>query len=338
MMDDLIARVADHCFWLGRYLERAESMTRVLAVTRSLALDGDLAPEQYWPPVVIVSGEREAFLASHGPEATWDGEAVQAYLTWDETAVSIRSAVRAARENARAVRDVVSGETWETLNELWLWIESDTARREYNRSRDAFYRRVRDLVQLAIGLMRSTMLHDPPLDFIWLGLMLERAGQTARILDVHHHALTGTEATRPEQQVLETALWLALLRACSGFEPYMKRHRGRVGGKSIATFLSFELSFPRSIRYCVHSASDRLRHLRPSPELPGALCSARLAELVRWLDARADAGSALEALHDDLTHVVDEIHAACGEIGSELLGHGTVPEVPPAVAARAAKE
>lgn len=321
-MDDLIARVADHCFWLGRYLERAESMTRVLAVTRSLALDGDLAPEQYWPPVVIVSGEREAFLAGHG---TIDGEAVQAYLTWDECSVSIRSAVRAARENARAIRDVVSGETWETLNELWLWIESATARREYDRSRDAFYRRVRDLVQLAIGLMRSTMLHDPPLDFVWLGLMLERAGQTARILDVHHHALVGTEATRPEQQVLETALWLALLRACSGFEPYMKRHRGRVGGKSIATFLAFELRFPRSIRYCVHAADDRLRHLRPSPDLPGARCAARLSGLVGWLDARADAGSVLEALHDDLTHVVDEIHAVCSDIGVELLGVAASP-------------
>ena len=80
----MISRVADHLFWLGRYLERAESAARVLSVTRNLSLDGELAPRQAWQPAVIVSGEEEAFQARCGEEAYEDGERVQAYLTWDE--------------------------------------------------------------------------------------------------------------------------------------------------------------------------------------------------------------------------------------------------------------
>src|SRR5262249_44056661 len=105
----LISRVADHCFWFGRYLERAESTARVLAVTTNLALDGELDPEQCWLPVVIVSGEREHFLERHGGGAVDWNEAVPRYMTWDEDNLTclVRS-VGAARENARSIREVLS--------------------------------------------------------------------------------------------------------------------------------------------------------------------------------------------------------------------------------------
>ncbi|HWN71418.1 MAG TPA: alpha-E domain-containing protein, partial [Haliangium sp.] len=187
----LISRVADCCFWLGRYVERAESSARVLQATISLALDGELSPRQCWHPVVVVSGEEPAFLDRVGESALEDGEAVQRYLVWDpDCPVALQRSIVAARENARSIREVLSADAWEAINELYLWLAGDAATREFTEGRDGFYRRIRQSTQLALGLLRSTMLHDTALDFAWLGVLIERVGQTARLLDVHHYALT----------------------------------------------------------------------------------------------------------------------------------------------------
>ena len=90
------------------------------------------------------------------------------------------------------------------------------------------------------GIVRGTMLFDDAMHFMLLGVMLERAGQTARILDVHHHAFQALGT----HEVIETALWLALLRACSGFEPFMKVHRGRVSPAAVARFLVVDPHLP----------------------------------------------------------------------------------------------
>ena len=318
----MISRVADHCFWLGRYLERTECTARVLFTTRNLALDGELTAAQCWHPAIIVSGEEQAFTDKHGEDAAADGELVQHTLTWDEdSGASIRRSVAAARENARSIREVVSLETWEAVNELHVWLGSDAARDEYASHRYGFYRHVRQMVQLCVGLAESSMLHDTPLEFISLGLQLERVGWTARILDVHHHALRSMERLH---QVIETALWLSLLRACSGFEPFMKRNQGRVTGTAVATFLMLEPMFPRSVRFGVHSAWERLCAIRPAsePALPGQATLARLGALDCWLAGLAASPIDQDAVHDLLTHVVDEIAAVCNGVSREILGLG----------------
>ncbi len=322
----MISRVADHCFWFGRYLERAESTARVLAVTENLALDAELSAEQSWLPVVIVSGEHAHFTKKHGATAAADGEVVQDYMTWaEDNHTSILKSVTAARDNARSIREVVSLEGWETVNELYLWITSPQAKAEYKIHRYGFYRHVRRAVQLTLGLLRSTMLHDTPLDFIWLGVMLERLGQTARVLDVHHHAFT---ALPSRHQVVETALWLGLLRACSGFEPFMKRNPGRVTADAVAAFLILEPSFPRSIRYCLESAYDRFQHLRPpdQPRLPGADTALRLEALVTWLRLKDAEMLPRVGIHSILTHVVDETALICNGLGHELFGYPAPPK------------
>jgi uncharacterized alpha-E superfamily protein len=291
----VISRVADHCFWLGRYLERAENTARVLQVTRNLSLDAALTPRQCWQPVVVVSGEEARFAARFGAGMD-DGEAVQRYLSWDEENLcSIVRSIGAARENARSIREVVSLETWEALNELHLWISRDEARTRYRGDRDGFYRHVRRACQLAMGLLQGTMLHDDPYHFIVLGTMLERAGQTARLLDVHHHALTQLAT----HQVVETAVFLALLRACSGFEPFMKRNRFSISG-----------------------AYGRLEHMRPASEVgsPGAESLERLRALDTWIAAQRPAALEAGPIHALLTRVVDESATICDAIGRELLG------------------
>lgn len=316
----MISRVADGCFWLGRYLERAESTARLLATSRALALDGELAAEQVWPCVVVVAEELEGFVARHGPSADADGELVQATMTWDAaTGTSIHWSTRAARDNARNVREVLSGDVWEAVNELWLWLDGPAARLEFDESRDAFYRRVRDEVQLALGLMRSTMLHDEPLDFAWLGLLLERVSQTSRILDVHHHAF---RRLPPDHAAVVTGLWVSILHAVSGFEAYLRAHAGVVSGDAVARFLVLDDRFPRSVRYGVSAALDRLASLRPDgpAPLPGREAHDRLAALDGWV--RSLDGLAADDVHGVLVRVVDETTSTCDAIGRELLGYG----------------
>jgi uncharacterized alpha-E superfamily protein len=315
----VISRVADHCFWLGRYVERAESTARVLQVTRNLSLDTSLTAAQCWRPVVIVSGE-EPWFGSHAPSDIEDGEAVQHHLTWDsESPTSIRRSVAAARENARSTREMVSLETWEALNELNLWMGSAKARARWLEDRDGFYRHVRRGCQLAAGVVDGTMLHDAPYHFIALGAMLERTGQTARILDVHHHALAALAA----HDVVETAVFFALLRACSGFEPFMKRNRGPVTPLAVASFLVLDAEFPRSVRFAIAAAYRRLARIRPPDAIgaPGAACLERLRTFDAWIAGQRPAALSETGIHDLLTRVVDETAAICDAIGRELLGH-----------------
>jgi uncharacterized alpha-E superfamily protein len=317
----LISRVADRCLWFGRYIERSESTARELQATHNLALDGELSLRQCWHPVIVVAGEEASFRERFGDQALDRGEDVQSYLVWDDDCpVSVRRSVGAARENARAIRDVLSAEPWETLNELYLWLGGPAGRLEWQVQRDSFYRRVRQATQLCLGLLRSTMLHDTALDFMWLGVLLERVGQTARLLDVHHHVFA--ESGRAHQ-VLETAVWMSLLRACSGFEPFMRAHAGRVTGAAVAGFLFSEARFPRSIAYCVHSAYERLCAIRPPADrdLPGGQALERLRALDQWARALPPGGGDPAALHAKLTHVVDETAAICDTIGRELLGY-----------------
>lgn len=323
----MIARVADNCLWFGRYLERAESTARLLRVTRDLAFDTALPPAQCWQPLVIVSGEYPAFVEKHGAAAAGRGEVVQRYLTWsDECGVSMKRSVASARELARTMRDVMSHDVWTEVNALHLWVNDPDGARAYEEGRDDFYREVQRRTQLALGLVRSTMLHDQPMHFLWLGVMLERVGQMARILDMHHHTLQGE---RPHQ-VVELSLWLALLRACSGAEAFMKRHRGRLSRAAVSSFLLFEPQFPRSLSYCLQSARSTMRRLWIEERGPASASRAlALTEsLCGWMESEAPAWSR-GALHELLTAVVERTAAIAGAVAEELLGGGP-PRAPTA--------
>jgi len=322
----VISRVADHCFWFGRYLERAESSARMLAQAASFALDAELPSAQVWRPIVVVSGEEDAFLervagGDDGHPAWGDGELVQRFMVWDTAnGVSLASSINGARWNARSIREVLS---------LHLWLTDGAAEKQYANQRDLFYQTVRRSTQLSLGLLRSTMLHDEPLDFMWLGVLLERVNQTARMLDVHHHAFTNLPRRRSidTEGVIETALWLSLLRALSGSEAYLKRASGRISSEGVARFLVSEQAFPRSIAYCVKAAYDRLCAIRPPEhhQLPGGASLERLRVLHTWVGARLKDPLSGASVHDLLTHVVDEVHEICGTLGVELLGAGRAP-------------
>jgi uncharacterized alpha-E superfamily protein len=324
----MISRVADHCFWVGRYLDRAESTARLLQVTRSLAFDAEMPTQAVWRPVVTVSGQFADFVERFGDKAAGNGDAVQRYMTWaPENPVSIRTSIWGAREGARSIREVLSLDIWQATNELYLWFVSEEAQKTYQLDRDEIYRQIRRQTQLSLGLVRSTMLHDTPMDILWLGVLLERIGQTARILDMHHYLLPDDSGKHQQaglvagsQQIVQTALWLSLLRTCSGFEAFMRVHKGRVTGSDAVEFLLFEERFPRSLRYCVRSAVGLMRRIWPEHLAAiGGAPLARLAALDAWLGEQQK-DLLPSSIHDLLTHVVDEVALVCSEARHAMSG------------------
>lgn len=324
----MIARVADACFWLGRYLERTDATARILTVLHNLVLDGEIPAEQAWRPVIRTVGEEPRFLLRFGPEAIADGDLVQRYMTWDEQNPScLRASITKARENTRSIREVVSLEVWETINELYLWLGEGRATDMWRDNRYGFFTRIRRSTSLCQGLLADTMLHDKPLHFIRLGTLLERAGHTARILDEHHRAIDG--ALNADED-LETALWLGVLRISMGFEPFMKLNHGLLSGREALLFLLSEPRFPRSVRHALSAAHEHLARIRPpeDPHLPGAATLERLRALDTWVGELTLQTAPPAEIHAALVHIGLETATVCDGLGRELFA-------PPATAAGA---
>jgi uncharacterized alpha-E superfamily protein len=298
----MISRVAEHCYWLARYLERAENTARTLEVNDTMLLDFALPIEMQWRPILTISG-------IHDLKGEPDGETVQDYLTW-ETAnpSSIASTLAAARENARIIREVISADMWERINFYHLWMNSPSARELYRTSRTDFYNQIKRINQLFHGITDGTMSHGEPWEFYLLGKYLERGCQTARILDVKYHILLPTpdDVGTP----VDNAHWMAILTSCSGYEPFHKRRLTGDLGISVADFLVLDAKFPRSVRYCLmrcqraaYSISGRTSS-RPANDVEHALDS-----LVRWLNLVKVDDFVRAGLHEELTRVIDRIHA-----------------------------
>ena len=236
----MISRVADHCFWFGRYVERAESdrahARGDLGRSRSTP---SCPPPACWRPVIVVSGEEDAFLSriagGDDEAAAWgDGEVVQRFMTWDEdNGVSLAPLGLAARggTRARSARSL-SLEAWEAVNELHLWMRGGVARETVRAaSRGVLPARAPlDAAHARAGRARrcSTTSRSTSSGSACCS---SASAQTARMLDVHHHAFTNLS---PRHEVVETALWLSLLRGLSGFEAVheARRRPGQLRGAS----------------------------------------------------------------------------------------------------------
>lgn len=310
----MISRVAEACFWLHRYAERADNTARLLRVNHSFVLDVSLPELDRWNPVIVVSGEQQRFPELTRIELTADGEAIQDYSTWDErNPVSIVSSMYWARENARTIREVISREMWEAQNGHWHWLTGGEGKDLYHHDRDAFYRRVQDAVALFQGVCQSTLLHGEPFDFMQLGTLLERAGQTARILDVKYHTLGPTGSAGAETP-LEAAHWLALLRSCSAIESFLKRSRREPHGSAIVEFLLWDEHFPRSILYCWDRSRRYLDRICRLCRRTGLGSSAMLESLLDQLRTPARADLLAAGVHEELTRIIDATTELCTRI------------------------
>ncbi len=276
-MRAMLSRVANSVYWMSRYVERAENVARFIEVNFQLTLDGPSAADQQWEPLVNTSGDHEEFSEHYGSATR---ENVFRFLTTDaRNPNSILSCFRAARENARTVREIISSEMWLQLNKFYLLMNSAAADPRRLESPQALLGEVRMAGHLFTGITDATMTHGEAWHFCRLARKLERADKTSRILDVKYYILLRSieEVGTPFDDIQ----WAAVLRSASAFEMYRKRH-GRISPRGVVEFLMLDREFPRAIQFCLLAARDSLHAISGTPlgtfrhppeKLLGQLCS-----------------------------------------------------------------
>lgn len=278
----MLSRVADACFWLSRYIERAEANSRVLDVNIQLILDfedqNESTAHQYWLPILATLEDQELFNDLHSGIS---GDAVMEFVTFEKSNHhSILSCVTHARENARMVREQISSEMWEQINRLYLYLHSEAAHKAFVESPIDFYRSLVDSLHSFQGITDATMTHGEGWQFLQAGKFLERADSTSRVLDIKYHILLPTG-----EQIggtVDITQWMAVLRSCSAMEAFLKISHGQVTSWGVAAFLILHDNFPRSLRFCadkldlaLHSISgcERAHFSNEAERLSGMLRS-----------------------------------------------------------------
>ena len=251
----MLSRTADHLFWMARYMERAENTARMLDVNyqTSLLPQSADATEAGWKGLLSISELSGDFEKRYGGI---NGRDVMTYMVSDEdNPSSIVSCLLAARENARAVRGTLTTEVWETQNQTWLEFGRLIAGSSFLRDPSTTFEWVKYRSHLSRGVTLGTMLQDEAFHFLRIGSFLERADNTARLLDVKFHAVeseffghSDPQAGEPEYDFYH---WSAILRSVSGFEVYRKAYRNVIRPEKVAELLILRRDMPRSLLACM---------------------------------------------------------------------------------------
>lgn len=305
----MLSRVADSIYWVARYIERAENLARFVDVTYALLLDLPRDSADQWHPLVSTTGDREWFAAHYGAATR---ENVVQFLTFDPSYPnSILSCVRAARENARSIRETISSEMWECINNLYFLVVDAAVNRDVVHSPRDFLNEVKMASHLFTGITDNTMSHSEGWHFARLGRYIERADKTSRILDVKYFLLL------PKVEDVGTPLddlhWSAVLRSVSGFEMYRKRHHG-ITPDRIVGFIILDRLFPRSIMHCINAANDSLHSISGSPVgtfwNPAEKRMGQLRSELAFATVEDIMGSGLHEFLDSLQSKLNDVGAA----------------------------
>ena len=207
----MLSRVAHSLYWMSRYIERAENISRLLDVNLQFLLDfqglEDNFPEEHWDSILASLEDRALFGTIH---QTADSRNVTDFLALDlRNPSSILSCVNSARENARMIRDQISAEMWETINELYLYLKARTAAEIWATGPYEFLQDIKRHSHLFQGLTESTYSRNEGWEFIQFGKLIERADKTTRILDVKYHILL--PSAEDVGGAVDTAQWQAVL-------------------------------------------------------------------------------------------------------------------------------
>ena len=314
----MLSRTADHLFWMSRYTERAENTARMLNVSyeTSLLPQSAAVAQLGWQGLLSISELLPAYRAQHGEI---DAQRVMQFMVRDEgNPSSIVSCLRAARENARAVRGTLTTEVWETQNQTWLELNRMLRAGEFERDPGQFFEWVKFRSHLSRGVTVGTMLMDEALYFMRMGTFLERADNTARLVDVKFHAVESDffGAASERDQEYDFYHWSAILRSVSGFEIYRKVYRDVIKPERVAELLILRPDMPRSLHASLSAVVDNLQlvanaqsqeTLRRAGKLRADLQYGRIDEILAT------------GLHAFLTQFLDRVNELGARISRDFL-------------------
>lgn len=281
----MLSRIAESLFWIGRYLERADGTSRILDVYLQLLL------EDPWMEESEACGSLLTILGNpHQSGTVITRQNVIDMLAVDaEQPGSIAFSLRAARENARRAREIVSAELWECLNTTAALLPKSVSPSKVH----DFFNWTRHRTALAVGINESAMNRDEAWYFFTLGHCLERADMTARLLATRSLAEAGG------------ASWTTILRACGAYEAYLRAHRGTPARDHAAEFLLLNRLFPRSIMFSVAKALDCVRALDGAEESSSYQARMALGQVISNLEY-----TPVEQLISDLPENMEKVQIA----------------------------
>ena len=308
----MLSRTADHLYWMSRYTERAENTARMLNVSydTSMLPQAQQAARKAWQGVLSISELIPSYTSRHGEVQR---EAVLHFMVSDESnPSSIAACLRGARENARAVRGALTTEVWETQNQTWLELKRLLAEGDWARDPAQFFEWVKHRSHLSRGVTLGTMLQDEAFHFLRLGTFIERADNTARLLDVKFHAIerdyhgsTRNGAQAKAATPFDFYHWSALLRSVSAFEVYRKVYRDVITPERVAELLMLRSDMPRSLLASMLEVVGNLESVANAQSRETQRKAGRLLADLRY--ARIDEILAT-GLHAYLTQFLDRVH------------------------------
>lgn len=302
----LLSRVAENAYWAARYLERAEGTARLVKAHTELYVDLPRSAGLTWGPLLTVTGSDDDYHRLHDHPAE---EAVVSFLLSDAAHPgSVVASIAQAREDLRVTRSMIPRRTWETVNELYLWVRETRRDAVDRRTRLAWCEEVIRRCHLIAGSVYATMTRDDAYSFLEIGRFLERADMTTRVLDVEAEILVdaGEGGLRPYTDVT----WLAVLRSLGAEQMYRRATGGVVSGSEAVRFLLLDPAFPRSVEHCLIGISRWLLEL-PRQDEPMARCAA-VEERLATVTPATEAARPLHDLVDELQHGFDRLHEALG--------------------------
>lgn len=311
----MLSRTADHLFWMARYTERAENTARMLDVNVQTALlpQSEADAQHAWRAMLGISELQRAYDSRHPQLAPRD---VIDFMVRDPSnPSSIAACLTGARENARAVRGALTTEVWEVQNQTWLDLQVRLRDGQVARDPVQFFEWVKYRSHLSRGVTIGTMLQDEAIHFIRLGTFLERADNTARILDVKYHGGASDENGH-EGGRRDFYYWAALLRSVSGFETYRKVYRDVITPERVAEMLMLRADMPRSLLACMAAVVENLQAVRNDTSAETERLAGQLHAELRF--ARID--DILKAgLHDTLTGFLERIYELGNRVSRDFL-------------------
>lgn len=298
----MLSRVANHIYWMARYLERAENTARLIQVNTHLLLDLPKNVTLGWEPIIDMLSFRDSFYERYSQP---DERSVIRFMVTDpQTPGSIINSLAAARENARIIRDIIPSESWEQINNLHLTLKEDGQSVLTRRHRFECLNRVIMGNQAITGLFGGTMNRDDGYAFLRLGRHLERADMTTRIIDVRSASLL--PGMSEEHSAFENIQWMGVLKSLTAYQMYRQEMRLRINRSDILEFLMKKTAFPRSLMHSLNQLNKCMDELPKPDDIRQEI--SRVASQLEDLDTRFLKQEKLHKVIDDIQAGLIGIH------------------------------
>lgn len=245
-MGKMLGRTASGLFWMMRYLERFENTARLIDAGFRMSLTRARSSRSEWESVLTTAGTRGLYLEAHETFST--SQVVEFSINNRDNPSSLFNSIAAARENARMTRTALTRDVWEAINDTWLQFKNDCDLVRHRQDLPELLSKVRQQAALVRGSITGTMLRNDIFRFVRLGALIERADNTARILDTKYYVLLPSSASVGSS--LDRVQWEMILRSASAERSFHWLYGGEISPSAIVEFLVHDVRLPRSIAYC----------------------------------------------------------------------------------------